>query len=86
MLDSLGPLSAPIRTTPTEEVHSPRELTLNEREREVLNLVSAEETPIEDVLRSTDLAPATVLSTLTILEMKKLVRRLPGNHIARRSH
>ena len=86
VLDSLGPLSAPIRTTPTEEVHSPRELTLNEREREVLNLVSAEETPIEDVLRSTDLAPATVLSTLTILEMKKLVRRLPGNHIARRSH
>ena len=86
VLDGLGPLSAPVKTTATEEVHNPRELTLNEREREILNLVSSEETPIEQVLSSTDLAPAVVLSTLTILEMKKLVRRLPGNHITRRSH
>ncbi len=86
VLESLGPLSAPVRTSAVEEVHSPRELSLNEREREVLNLVGAEQTPIEQVLAATDLAPAAVLSTLTILEMKKLVRRFPGNHIARRSH
>jgi len=86
VLESLGPLSAPIKTSEEQEVHSPRELSLNEREREILNLVQAEETPIEQVLASTDLAPAVVLSTLTVLEMKKLVRRLPGNHIARRTH
>ena len=86
VLESLGPLSAPIKTSEEQEIHSPRELSLNDREREILNLVQAEETPIEQVLASTDLAPSVVLSTLTILEMKKLVRRLPGNHIARRSH
>ncbi len=86
VLESLGPLSAPIKTSEEQEVHSPRELSLNGREREILNLVQAEETPIEQVLASTDLTPAVVLSTLTILEMKKLVRRLPGNHIARRTH
>lgn len=86
VLESLGPLSAPVQTAPEQAVHSPRELTLNEREREVLNLVTAEETSIEQVLASTDLAPASVLSTLTILEMKKLIHRLPGNFVARRSH
>lgn len=86
VLDSLGPLSAPVKTSPEQEVHSPRELTLNEREREVLNLVGAEETSIEQVLAATDLAPSSVLSTLTILEMKKLIHRLPGNHVARRTH
>lgn len=86
VMESLGPLSAPIKTSPDQEVHSPRELSLNEREREILNLVQADETPIEQVLASTDLGPAVVLSTLTILEMKKLIRRLPGNHVARRSH
>lgn len=86
VLDDLGPLASPVKRTEAEEVHSPRELTLNEREREVLNLVSSDETPIEQILKTTDLAPATVLSTLTILEMKKLVRRLPGNHLIRTGH
>lgn len=86
VLDSLGPLSAPVRTPTAEEVHTPRELTLNEREREVLNLVSSDETPIEHILAATDLAPSAVLSTLTILEMRKLVRRLPGNHLIRSGH
>lgn len=86
VLESLGPLSAPIRTTETEEVHNPRELSLNEREREILNHVRSDETPVEEILAATELAPSVVLSTLTILEMKKLLRRLPGNHVTRRSH
>ena len=83
ILEALGPLVEPVERETGEQVHSPRELTLNEREREVLNLVQADPMQVDEVLRSTDIASSTVLSTLTILEMKRLVRRLPGGLIVR---
>ena len=83
ILEALGPLVEPVQRETGEQVHSPRELTLNEREREVLNLVHTDPMQVDEVLRSTDIAPPTVLSTLTILEMKRLVSRLPGGMIVR---
>ena len=85
VLESLGPLIQPVATGESEQVHSPRELTLNERELEVLNLVTTDPVPIDEILRSTDLAASSVLSTLTVLEMKRMVRRLPGSMMVRTS-
>jgi DNA processing protein len=49
----------------------------------ILNLVSAESTPVDEVIRAANIETSRVLSTLTVLEMKRLVRRLPGGFVVR---
>lgn len=84
VLAALGPLTQPVAVSATETVHHPQELVLNELEREVLNLVSSEAQPVDAVLRASTLEASRVLSTLTVLEMRRLVQRLPGGQIVRR--
>lgn len=86
ILSAIGPLTQPVAVNEKQEVHSPRELLLNEVEREVLNLVSNEAQHLDEILRSADLDPSRVLSTLTVLEMKRFVRRLPGGYLVRSSN
>lgn len=86
VLEALGPLVKPVQQEPGQEVHSPRELTLNDQERTILNLVSTEPRHIDEVLRSADIDSSRVLSTLTVLEMKRMVRRLPGGYFIRATH
>jgi len=86
ILQELGPLPAPVQTAPHETVLTPRELTLNEPERLVLQAVPTQPTLVDDVLSRLDLEPPCVLATLTVLEMKRLVRRLPGGQVVRVSH
>ncbi|MEX0703922.1 MAG: DNA-processing protein DprA [Planctomycetales bacterium] len=83
VLEALGPLISPVQRAAGEEIHSPRELTLNEQERTVLDLVQLVPRHTDEVLRDTDLEPSRVLATLTILEMKRMVRRLPGGYVVR---
>ncbi len=86
ILSAIGPLVQPVAITPKEEIHSPRELLLNEQEREVLNLITLEAQHLDQILRSATLDAPRVLSTLTVLEMKRFVRRLPGGYLVRSSH
>ncbi len=86
VLDELGPLTRPVRTGVSEDVRTPRELTLNDQERHVVNLISSEPSHLDEVMRNTNLDPSRVLATLTVLEMKQLVRRLPGGYLVRASH
>lgn len=83
VLNALGPLTTPVQRTSTETIHKPAELQLSDQQRTILNLVSAEPIPIDEVMRSVAIESSRVLSTLTILEMKRLVRRLPGGFIQR---
>ena len=83
VLSALGPLFKPIQRTPTETVRKPAELTLSDQERTILNLISAESIPVDEVIRAANIEVSRVLSTLTVLEMKRLVRRLPGGFIVR---
>lgn len=96
VLQHLGPLLRPVvisaeaRTnassalaTPKREVRSVAELSLNEQERCVLDRVTGDPSPIDTILASAGLDPPRVLATLTVLEMKRLVRRLPGNLVVR---
>ncbi len=83
VLSTLGPLVAPVQRTPNESVHRPAELQLSDQQRMILNLVTTEPIPVDDVMRTAGIEASRVLSTLTILEMKRLVRRLPGNFIQR---
>lgn len=83
VLEALGPLVAPVRRTEKEVVRQPVELALSDQERLILNLVSAESTAVDDVIRQAAIEASRVLSTLTVLEMKRLVKRLPGGFVVR---
>lgn len=83
VLDSLGPLVEPVERAGDGPVHDPRELALNEQERQVLNQITSEPTHVDEVLRGLDLESPRALSTLTVLEMKRLLRRLPGGYFVR---
>lgn len=83
VLAAIGPLVQPVAISQQVEVHSARELTLNEIEKEVLNLISLEPQHIDQILRTSTLDPSRVLSTLTVLEMKRFIRRLPGGYMIR---
>lgn len=83
VLNELGPLANPVKRTETETVLKPAELQLSDQQRMILNLVTVEPIPIDEVMRAAGIESSRVLSTLTILEMKRLVRRLPGGFIQR---
>lgn len=83
VLEQLGPLATPANPSSDKTVHHPREMVLNPQESEILNSISNNGTPIDDVVRATQLDPSRVLATLTVLEMRRFVRRLPGNMVVR---
>jgi len=83
VLESLGPLTQPVKRSPQETVHHPAELKLTDQERRVLNLIAAEATAVDDVVRGAGMETHQVLTTITMLEMRRLIRRLPGGFVVR---
>lgn len=83
ILAELGPLSVPAATAPQVTIHNPRELTLNALESEVLNCISTTPIHVDEILRELKMDPSRVLATLTVLEMRRFVRRLAGNVFVR---
>ncbi len=85
ILAAIGPLTKPVSLAADsgEIVHSLRELSLNEIERQVLNLIGADPTLQDEIISLSHMEPSRVLSTLTVLEMKRLIRRQPGGFFIR---
>lgn len=86
ILETLGPLTQPTVTTEGKTVLTPRELNLNDQERALLDLIPLEPGTVDELLRSSSLDDARILATLTVLEMKRLIRRLPGGFVVRDPH
>ena len=59
------------------------ELLLNEIEQQVLQATSSEPTAIDGLIAKCNLPASQVLSTLTVLEMRGLIRRLSGSTVVR---
>jgi DNA processing protein len=79
ILEELGPLGELVKPAGAEEALSdPRELSLNSREKQVYQALSHEPMHIDEIARTTGLPVSTVMSTLTILEIKRLARQLAG--------
>jgi DNA processing protein len=57
--------------------------TLTEDERRVYDAIEATETPIDDIAAKSDLPSASVSSTLLRLELKRLVKQLPGKYFVK---
>ncbi|OHB75724.1 MAG: hypothetical protein A2W31_09960 [Planctomycetes bacterium RBG_16_64_10] len=84
VLEELGPLVEAAPRPDGTSVHHPAELRLNDLERCVLQAIDAEPTSIDRVVSASGLPVQRVLSTISVLEMRRLVRRLSGNLVARR--
>ncbi|MEJ0000015.1 MAG: DNA-processing protein DprA [Verrucomicrobiota bacterium] len=80
--DILGELEFLI---PREQVATPRALpaNLSPEEQKVYAAIELDETPIDQITQSTGLPSGMVSSALLRLEMKKLVRQLPGKVFVR---
>jgi DNA processing protein len=83
VLQTLGPLVAPVKSAAGETVRSARELTLEPQERQILQLVAQDPVHVDEIVRGAEIETSRVLATLTVLEMRRLVRRLPGNQFCR---
>jgi DNA processing protein len=86
VLEELGPLATPtpIAGTPdSPPIRHPGELQLNEPEKAVLAAIDDEPMPIDNVISASGLPVQNVLATLSVLEMRRLIRRLGGNRVMR---
>jgi DNA processing protein len=84
ILEELGPLPRAVRPAPDEPpVRHPAELSLSDEERSLLGHLGDQPVSVDDLIRLTSLTPSQVLATLSILEMRRLVHRLPGQQFVR---
>ncbi len=89
ILEEFGPLFETATTADGRAVKSAAELQLGDIERQVLDACdalagnAAKPVSIDDVVDLSGLAASQVLGTIGVLEMRRLIRRLPGNQIAR---
>ncbi len=83
VLDALGPLVEGIEINPEQTVRHAAELQLNEQETCVLQSINLEPTDINSIVVSSGLPVPRVLSTLSVLEMRHLVRRVSGQLVQR---
>ena len=57
--------------------------SLNDQERAIASLLSLEPMPIDQIIATSGLTAPMVSGTLTILEMKNVIKRVPGNAYVR---
>ena len=76
-MQTLFPESAPAQTTTT------RADQLGENERAVYDSINDTETAIDEIITKSRLPTPVVSSTLLALEMKRLVKQLPGQHFVK---
>lgn len=84
IMEELGPLVREVRPSPTETpVRHPAELVLSDLERSILGRLDDRPVPVDDLIAGTGLTASQVLATLSVLEMRRLVKRLPGHQFVR---
>ena len=85
VLAELGPLAENVAPRRRHVVAQPAELLLNEIEQQVLQAIDGTPTSIDAVAASVRLPIHRVLSTISVLEMRRLVRRVSGTQVVRMS-
>jgi len=83
VLEELGPLVEAAPRADGPPVHHPAELLLNELEQQVLAAVGSDRTSIDQIVAESGLPVARVLSAVSVLEMRRLIRRLSGTTVVR---
>lgn len=88
VLEELGPLATPTKTITasdgeSREIRHPVELQLNEPEQAVLAQIGDETITIDEVVAASGLPVQNVLSIISVLEMRRLIRRVGGSQVRR---
>jgi DNA processing protein len=84
ILEELGPLVREVHTAPDEApVRHPLELSLDDQERSLLGQLDNHPVGVDELITRTRLTASQVMATLSVLELKRLVRRLPGHQFVR---
>jgi len=83
VVEQLGPLAAPVATADAGTVQRPQALSLNDREKQLYSLLDGAPCTVDELADETGLGVSEVNSTLTVLEMRRLVKRLPGPQFAK---
>jgi DNA processing protein len=84
ILEELGPLVREVKTKAEEpSIRHPAELSLSDQERTLLGRLDDRGVAIDDLIAGTGLTASQVMATLSVLELRRLVRRLPGPRFAR---
>ena len=83
VLEELGPLVESLPRADGGVVRHPGELKLNEQERQVLDAIHTEPTEIDQITRAIDIPIHRILATISVLEIRHLIRRLSGNYVVR---
>ena len=83
MLEELGPLVEAAQISSDRVVRHPAELLLNEIETAVLSEIDVEPTGIDQIATACQMPVHRVLSTISVLEMRRLIRRVSGTRVAR---
>jgi len=84
VLEELGPLAHIAERRDGTTIRVPAEVTLNDVEQKVLQAIEpGNGSLIDEVTQISGLPVHRVLSTISVLEMKSLLRRIGGNRVAR---
>ena len=84
ILEELGPLVREVRAAPEEPaVRHPAELSLSDQERSLLGRLEDRPVAVDELIVATRLTASQVMATLSVLEMRRLVKRLPGPRFVR---
>lgn len=84
ILDQLGPLVDTAHIGDGQAVRHATELTLNDQEKAVLYAIDINATDLDQVIIHSRLPASRVLSTLSVLEMRGLIRRHGGRSVSRK--
>ena len=83
VLAEFGPLAEDIQREDGTTLHKPAELLLNEIEQQVLAAIDTSPTTIDAITTACGLPVHRVLSTISVLEMRKIIRRVSGTQVVR---
>ena len=83
VLEQLGPLVETLTLPSGEPLQHPAELMLNDQEKRVFHAIPDTGTSIDQLVVTSGLPVHRVLSTISVLEMRKLVVRVSGQHVTR---
>jgi DNA processing protein len=83
VLEELGPMAHETTRDDGTTIRVPAEVTLNDVEQKVLQAIDTKGSLIDEVTQASGLPVHRVLSTIHVLEMRSLVRRVSGNRVAR---
>ena len=83
ILEELGPVRQPVKTQEGHEIRNGSELTLNEVERKVLDAIEPTSSLVDEVIQKSGLPAQRVIAVISVLEMRRLIRRLSGQHVSR---